>query len=149
MAKAYFEIVGNEENGKVIQVQHVGCRLTIVKQMIHKGFTKGGAFNLPTGEVRVVLEDDKEKIESFHKEVEDNLIEWLTKENEELHKKIGNPGIEVKPIVYDEKILVLDIGLYGHSLTFDQIYKGVDVYKELITAISGLNKTIKKFNGEK
>ena len=134
--------------------------MVITREMIHRGFTKGGAFNLPTGEVRVALDGERDKIEAFHKDVEDNIIEWLKKsagDEEKLLKKIGNPGINVKPVIYDEDILVLDIGLYSHSLSFDQIYKGIDTYGELNqtikiwaestqklnSAVDGLNTTIK------
>jgi len=138
--KAFFYVTGKE-------VQHVGCRLRLTSALIHAGFKKGGAFNLPDGRVEVVLQGEEEQIKKVHKEISDNLVEWLIKEaddREALKKKIGNPGIKVLPIEYNEDILVLDIGLFSHSLTFDQIYKGVDVYKDLATAINQLNETLKK-----
>ncbi|MEA3255383.1 MAG: hypothetical protein U9Q22_06065, partial [Candidatus Altiarchaeota archaeon] len=78
--------------------------------------------------------------------ISEHLVEWLKKDAvdvDNLVKKIGNPGIKVTELEYNEDILVLDIGLFSHSLTFDQIYKGVDVYKGLANAIKDLNETLK------
>ncbi|GBE56852.1 hypothetical protein BMS3Bbin16_01065 [archaeon BMS3Bbin16] len=151
MVKALFYI-----EGKKISVQHIGCRLIVTNELIHRGFTKGGAFNMPDGRVEVVLEGDKEKLIEAHKEVKENLHKWIinaSEDREELKKKIGNPGIEVSELEFNDDLLVLDIGLFSHSLTFDQIYKGVDVYKELskqskelTRAIKNLNKTLEKKN---
>lgn len=79
---------------------------------------------MPDGRVEVVLEGRKEDIERVHKDISDNLISWLKKDADDVNKlveKIGNPGIKVSDLEYDEDILVLDIGLFSHSLTFDQI----------------------------
>ncbi|MEA3254352.1 MAG: acylphosphatase [Candidatus Altiarchaeota archaeon] len=54
-------------------VQHVGCRLRVTSALIHAGFTKGGAFNLPDGRVEVVLEGDREDIEKAHREISEHL----------------------------------------------------------------------------
>ena len=138
--KALFYIAGKN-------VQHVGCRLRVTSALIHAGFTKGGAFNLPDGRVEVVLEGDEEDIERVHREISEHLLEWLKKDAvdvDNLVEKIGNPGIKVTELEYNEDILVLDIGLFSHSLTFDQIYKGVDVYKGLANAINDLNETLKE-----
>jgi len=140
--KALFYIKGKN-------VQHVGCRLLITRAMIHAGFTKGGAFNLPDGRVEVVLEGSKEDIESFHHRVGEELIDWIierAEDKKEIKRKIGNPGIKVEEIEWRDDIIVLDIGLFSHSLTFDQIYKGVDVYKDLTKAISELRETLRKTN---
>jgi len=140
MAKALFYI-----KGKSVPVQHVGCRLAVTKKMIHAGFKKGGAFNMPDGRVEVVLEGTREEIENMHREISENLYNWIVdaaKDREGTKAKLGNPGIKVSPLHFDSDLLVLDIGLYSHSLTFDQIYKGVDVYKELIGAIRDLRHTI-------
>lgn len=142
MVKALFYI-----EGKTVPVQHEGVRLIITKNLIHMGFTKGGAFNLPDGRVEVVLEGDKEKLIEAHKEIKENLLEWMlqaSNDREKLKEKIGNPGVKVSDLEFNENLLVLDIGLFGHSLTFDQIYKGVGVYKELTKAIKNLNKTLEK-----
>jgi len=115
--KALFYISGKA-------VQHVGCRLRVTSALITAGFEKGGAFNMPDGRVEVVLEGRKEDIERVHKDISDNLISWLKKDADDVNKlveKIGNPGIKVSDLEYDEDILVLDIGLFSHSLTFDQI----------------------------
>ena len=138
--KAIFYVTGKE-------VQHVGCRLTITSALIHAGFQKGGAFNLPDGRVEVVLEGEEEQIKKVHKEISENPVHWLIRDADDREapvKKIGNPGIKVTPLEYNDDILVLDIGLFSHSLTFDQIYKGVNVYKDLTDAIKQLNKTLTK-----
>lgn len=127
-------------------MQQVGCKLRVTSALIHAGFTKGGAFNLPDGRVEVVLEGDEEDIERLHRDISEHLVEWLKKDAvdvDNLVEKIGNPGIRVTELEYDEDILVLDIGLFSHSLTFDQIYKGVDVYKGLANAIKDLNETLR------
>lgn len=137
--KALFYIAGKN-------VQQVGCKLRVTSALIHAGFTKGGAFNLPDGRVEVVLEGDEEDIERLHRDISEHLVEWLKKDAvdvDNLVEKIGNPGIRVTELEYDEDILVLDIGLFSHSLTFDQIYKGVDVYKGLANAIKDLNETLR------
>jgi acylphosphatase len=138
--KAIFYVTGEV-------VQHAGCRLRITSALIHAGFKKGGAFNLPDGRVEVVLEGEEEQVKKVHRDISDNLVEWLIRDaddREGLKKRIGNPGIKVTPLEYNNDIIVLDIGLFSHSLTFDQIYKGVDVYKDLAHAISRLNETLKK-----
>ncbi|MBS3057422.1 MAG: acylphosphatase [Candidatus Diapherotrites archaeon] len=138
MTKALFYIEGEK-------VQHVGLRLIVTNKIIHAGFTRGGAFNMPDGRVEVVLEGDKEMIQAIHKEIKEHLIDWLkerAKDEEEL-KKITNPAIKrVTDLEFKEDLLVLDVGLFSHSLTFDQIYKGVDVYKDLTSAIKELKDGI-------
>ncbi|MDD2666605.1 MAG: hypothetical protein PHD13_05210 [Methanocellales archaeon] len=138
--KALFYIEGNH-------VQHIGCRLTVTTKLIHDGFKKGGAFNLPDGRVEVVLEGSKDDITHAHREIKENLISWLeesARDVEAIKNMIGNPhpNIKVTDLDFDDNLVVLDIGLFSHSLTFDQIYKGVDVYKELTTAIRNLNNTL-------
>jgi acylphosphatase len=138
--KALFYITGK-------QAQHVGCRLKVTTALIQFDFKKGGAFNLPDGRVEVVLEGEQANIERAHKEISDNLIEWLKKDSDDVEalvKKIGNPGVKVSPLEYRDDITVLDIGLFSHSLTFDQIYKGVNVYAGLTSAIDKLNVTLEK-----
>ena len=146
MPKAVFYIEGK-------QVQDVGLRIVLTEKILHAGFAKGGVFNLPDGRVEVVLEDaDAEKITSFHKKVEENLVAWLesSAENKErLKRLIGNPGIRVSKIEFNDKILVLDVGLYSHSLELNQLSKGIDVYydlmeslKEFRTAIAGLQGAV-------
>ncbi len=138
MSKALFYIEGEK-------AQHVGLRLLLTNKIIHAGFTKGGVFNLPDGRVEVVLEGDKEKIEAMHNETKDRLIDWLkerAKEKKEL-LHFTNPAIKrVTDLEFNEDLLVLDVSLFSHSLTFDQIYKGIDVYKDLTKAILKLNKTL-------
>ena len=136
MAKALFYIEGEK-------VQHIDCRLIVTRELIHAGFTKGGSFNLPDGRVEVVLEGDEEDIRAIHENVRKNLVNWLERsfgDKEILKRQIGNPRpyITVTDLEFNERLLVLDIGLFSHSLTFDQIYKGVDVYEELVKAIRGL-----------
>jgi len=143
--KALFYITGKN-------VQHIGCRLVITRELIHRGFKKGGAFNLPDGRVEVVLEGTEKQLETFRKDVDENLMGWLDKYVEdrdiltkEMFEKIKNPGIHVSPkLEYSDELLVLDIGLFSHSLTFDQVYKGIDVYKELKDAINKLSNTLDK-----
>lgn len=140
--KALFYISGKN-------VQHIGLHLIITTEMIHSGFTKGGAFNLPDGRVEVVLGGKKEDIVSFHKRISNDLIDILkskAKDKEELIRKIGNPEIKVEEVEFRDDLLVLDIGLFSHSLTFDQVYKGVDVYTELTNVLKELNKTLGKKN---
>ena len=139
--KAFFFIEGNN-------VQHIGCRLTVTTKLIHAGFKKGGAFNLPDGRVEVVLEGSKDDITNAHREIKENLIPWLEERNreiEEIKHLMGNPhpNITITDLTFNDNLLVLDIGLFGHSLTFDQIYKGVDIYTELLKVIASLNNTLK------
>lgn len=146
MVKALFYIEGDK-----IPVQHIGCRLVVTKKLIHMGFTKGGAFNMPDGRVEVVLEGEKEKIIAAHKEIKENLVNWLieaSENSEELKKKVGNPGIKTSELEFNENLLVLDIGLFSHSLTFDQVYKGVDVYKALVRQMREMTKRLEKMNKE-
>ncbi|MBU4406404.1 MAG: hypothetical protein KKB24_02340 [Candidatus Altiarchaeota archaeon] len=128
-------------------VQHVGCRIKVTSKLIHDGFKKGGAFNMPDGRVEVVLEGEEEEIERAHRDISENLVDWLIKDADDVDKvveRIGNPGIKVSDLEYNDDILVLDIGLFSHSLTFDQIYKGVDVYKGVKEAIKDLRETLKE-----
>ncbi len=142
--KALFYITGKN-------VQHVGLRLKVTSALIHAGFKKGGAFNLPDGRVEVVLDGDKNDIERIHKEISENLVDWLKKDADDvdkLVKQIGNPGIKVTELEFTEDIIVLDIGLFSHSLTFDQVYKGVDVYTGVKEVMSDLHKTLKEMRKE-
>lgn len=139
--KALFYITGEK-------VQHIGCRLVVTRELIYRDFKKGGAFNLPDGRVEVVLGDkDKDKIVETHRYLKENLVSLLKRDSgdrEKLGKLIGNPGIKVTNLEFNEDILVLDIGLFSHALTFDQVYKGVDVYDKVARAIEKLNKTLGK-----
>jgi len=140
MAKALFYIEGKH-------VQHVGCRLVITRHLIHVGFTHGGAFNMPDGRLEVVMEGEDEQIKAAHKEISENLVSWLERDaddREKVKKLIGNPGIHVGELEFKDNLLVLDIGLFSHSLTFDQIYKGIDVYAHLVNVIDKLNTTLDK-----
>jgi acylphosphatase len=133
--KALFYIEPKEEHN---QVQHIGCRLLIAEKLIHAGFRKGGAFNLPDGRVEVVLEGEMKDIELFHAELERHLVEWLeagTGDKERLKRMIGNPGITLSKLEYTDNLRVLGIGLYSHSLEMTQLEKGVDVYYALTAAI--------------
>jgi acylphosphatase len=140
--KALFYIEPKEEHNRV---QHIGCRLLIAEKLIHAGFTKGGAFNLPDGRVEVVLEGEKKDIELFHAEIQRNIVELLiarAQDKERLKKMIGNPGIRVSQLEYKDNLRVLDIGLYSHSLEMAQLEKGVDVYYDLTDAIKKLTTLI-------
>jgi acylphosphatase len=140
--KALFYIEPKEEHN---QVQHIGCRLLIAEKLIHAGFTKGGAFNLPDGRVEVVLEGKKKDIETFHNEIQKDIVELLesrAQDKERLKKMIGNPGIRVSQLEFKENLRVLDIGLYSHSLEMAQLEKGVDVYYDLTDAIRKLTTLI-------
>jgi acylphosphatase len=140
--KALFYIEPKEERNRV---QHIGCRLLIAEKLIHAGFTKGGAFNLPDGRVEVVLEGEKKDIELFHAEIQRNIVELLiarAQDKERLKKMIGNPGIRVSQLEYKDNLRVLDIGLYSHSLEMAQLEKGVDVYYDLTDAIKKLTTLI-------
>ena len=142
MVKALFYV-----EGKKMPVQHIGCRMIITREMILAGFKKGGAFNLPDGRVEVILDGSKEEIDDFYNKVKENLFDWLiasAKDKNKLKENLGNPGIRVSDLEFNENLLVLDIGLFSHALTFDQIYKGVDVYQDLTIAIKNLNLTLEK-----
>jgi acylphosphatase len=140
--KALFYIEPKEEHNRV---QHIGCRLLIAEKLIHAGFTKGGAFNLPDGRVEVVLEGGKKDIELFHSEIQRNIVELLiarAQDKERLKKMIGNPGIRVSQLEYKDNLRVLDFCLYRHSLEMAQLEKGVDVYYDLTDAIKKLTTLI-------
>lgn len=160
IVRALFYIEPKEAHNRV---QHIGCRLILTEKMIHAGFTKGGVFNLPDGRVEVLLEGEGKDIETFHREVQKNLVRWLeekTNDKERLEKMIGNPGIRVSEVEVKEGLIVLDIGLFSHSLELNQLEKGVDVYynlmgvirenaansKELASSSSELNTTLKGLN---
>jgi len=72
-------------------------------------------------------------------------LEESARDVEEIKNMIGNPhpNITVTELTFDDNLVVLDIGLFSHSLTFDQIYKGVDVYKELTKALVDLRDALK------
>ena len=119
--KAFFYIEPKEVHNRV---QNIGCRLLLTEKSIHAGFKKGGVFNLPDGRVEVVLEGEKKDIERFHDEVSARIVEWLeerAKDKEKLKRLIGNPGIVVSGIDYKPGLMILDIGLYSHSLEMSQL----------------------------
>jgi acylphosphatase len=140
--RALFYIEPKEQHNKV---QHIGCRLLVAEKLIHAGFRKGGAFNLPDGRVEVVLEGERKDIELFYDELRQHLVEWLearTHDKEKLRQMMGNPGIALSRLEFKDNLLVLDIGLYSHSLEMAQLEKGVDVYYDLSDAIKKLTKLI-------
>ncbi|MFH0862736.1 MAG: acylphosphatase [Candidatus Altiarchaeota archaeon] len=102
--KALFYISGK-------QAQHIGCRLTVTAEMIHAGFLRGGAFNLPDGRVEVVLEGRRQDIESFHERMDGGglaeLIIQRANDQDAVRKLIGNPGLIVYPLEYRDDILGL------------------------------------------
>jgi len=59
-------------------------------------------------------------------------------DHEAVKEQIGNPGIRFSELEFNDDLLVHKLAIYGHSLIFDQIYKGVDVYRELTMAIREL-----------
>ncbi|MCX6768627.1 MAG: acylphosphatase [Candidatus Micrarchaeota archaeon] len=119
------------------RVQHIGCRLVLTEKLIHAGFTKGGVFNLPDGRVEVIMEGNRRDVETFYQEVKENLVTWLeekTDNKERLKQMIGNPGIAVSSLEFKSGLLILDVGLFSHSLEMNQLEKGVDVYYTLMQA---------------
>jgi acylphosphatase len=133
--QALFYIEPKEQHNLV---QHIGCRLLIAEKLIHAGFTKGGAFNLPDGRVEVVLEGERKNIELFYGDIQKHLVELLearTHDKERLKQMIGNPGITLSKLEFKDNLRVLDIGLYSHSLELAQLEKGVDVFYALTDAI--------------
>ena len=143
MAKAVFYLSGSK-------AQHEGNRLLLASKLIEFGFEKGAVFNLPDGRVEVLLEGLKDKIEEFHNMVKKDFIAWVkakAHDHEAVKKQIGNPGIHFSELDYNEDLLVHKLEIYGHSLTFDQIYKGVDVYKDLTQAIRELREVLQKSGG--
>lgn len=140
MAKAVFYLSG-------ANAQHEGNRLLMSSKMIEHGFEKGAAFNLPDGRVEILLEGPADKIKEFHRIAKRDFLVWVKTKvmnRKTMEKQIGNPGIKFSELDFDNDLLVHKLEIYGHSLTFDQIYKGVDVYKDLTQAIKDLRKTMKK-----
>ncbi len=140
--KALFYIEPKEAHNRV---QHIGCRLLIAEKLIHAGFARGGAFNLPDGRVEVVLEGKKKDIEAFYLDIQQHIVELLESrahDKDRLRRMIGNPGITLSKLEYKDNLLVLDIGLYNHSLEMAQLEKGVDVYYDLTDAIKKLTLLI-------
>ena len=128
MTKAVFYLSGSK-------AQHEGNRLLMASKMIEHGFEKGAVFNLPDGRVEVLIEGSRDRIETFHSLAKEDFTAWVKSkatDHETVEKQIGNPGIKFSDLDYDEDLLIHKLEIYGHSLTFDQIYKGVDVYKNLI-----------------
>ena len=127
MTKAVFYLSGPKAH-------HEGNRLLMASKMIEHGFEKGAVFNLPDGRVEVLLEGPKEKIQDFHRTSKRDFTAWVkakVKDHKEVKKQIGNPGIRFSDLDLNNDLLVHKLEIYGHSLSFDQIYKGVDVYKDL------------------
>ncbi len=140
MTKAVFYLSGPK-------AQHEGNRLLMTSKMIEHGFEKGAVFNLPDGRVEVLLEGSKDSIDEFHNLAKKDFIAWVKSKainHEAVKKQIGNPGIRFSELDYNEDLLVHKLEIYGHSLTFDQIYKGVDVYKDLTQAIVELRETLQE-----
>ncbi len=134
--KALFYIEPKTERN---HAQGIGLRMLLTEKMIHAGFKKGGVINLPDRRVEVVLEGKQEDIEKFHNATREHLMQWLEASmtnKEKLMKMVGNPGIQISNLEFKEGILVLDIGLYSHSLELGQLHKGVDVYYMVTEAIN-------------
>ncbi|MBL7160588.1 MAG: acylphosphatase [Candidatus Aenigmarchaeota archaeon] len=134
MSKVVFYLSGTK-------AQHEGNRLLLASKMIEFGFEKGAVFNLPDGRVEVLLEGERERIEKFHTTAKNDFTSWVmakTEEHNAVKEQIGNPGIMFSDLDFNDDLLVHKLEIYGHSLTFDQIHKGVDVYKELTQAIREL-----------
>ncbi len=115
----------------------------MTSKMIEFGFEKGAVFNLPDGRVEVLIEGGKDKVEEFYKTAKRDFIAWVNvkaKDHGAIKEQIGNPGIRFSALDINNDLLVHTLEIYGHSLTFDQIHKGVNVYKQLNTTI---NKNLK------
>ncbi len=141
MAKAVFYLKGSK-------AQHEGNRLLLTSKLIEHHFKKGAVFNLPDGRVEVLLEGLEDKINGFHTIVKRDFVRWVeekAKDKDEVKKQIGNPGISFTDLEFDEDLIIHDIGLFSHSLTFDQVYKGVDIFKELNKTNKGLQSAITDF----
>ena len=126
---------------------HEGNRLLLASKMIEHGFEKGAAFNTPAGVVQVILEDPQEKIEKFYELAKRDYVEWVkqkAKNHQEVKDQIGNPRIHFSNLEFDDDLYVHKLENNGHSLTFDQNYNGLDVYKELLLAIRALTAQINK-----
>ncbi|MBD3261202.1 MAG: hypothetical protein GF334_05885 [Candidatus Altiarchaeales archaeon] len=142
MVKAVFYLKGKN-------AQHEGNRLLMASKMIEHGFEKGAVFNLPDGRVEVLMEGPKEKIVQFHSMASRDFESWVkakAKDHKTVKEQIGNPGVKFTSPEFDDDLLVHKLEIYGHSLTFDQIYKGVDVYKDLKEQMrenSGVYKDLK------
>lgn len=144
IVRALFYIEPKEAHNRV---QHIGCRLILTEKMIHAGFTKGGVFNLPDGRVEVLLEGERKDIETFHEDVQRNLVRWLeqkTDNKERLNALIGNPGITVSSLEIKSGLRILNIDLFSHSLELGQLEKGIDAYYDLRDAITKLTTLIDK-----
>ncbi len=127
MDKAVFYLEGPK-------AQHEGNRLLMMSKMIEHHFEYGSMFNLPDTRVEVLLGGSKEEIIKFHNLVREDFTNWVknkVKDHQAVKDQIGNPGILVTDLTFSEHIRVHKIGLFSHSLTFDQIHKGVDIYGDL------------------
>ena len=142
MAKAVFYLSGP-------RAQHEGNRLLMSSKMIEHGFEKGAVFNLPDGRVEVLLEGREKKIREFYQTSKRDFTSWVkskARDYEEVKDQIGNPGVRFSVLDMNKDLLVHKLEIYGHSLTFDQIHKGVDVYRELTQAIRELRRELQKRN---
>ncbi len=138
MAKAVFYLSGKNAH-------HEGNRLLMASKMIEWGFEKGAAYNQPGSRVEVLIAGPREKIIEFYETAKRDFTTWVKAKDKDHHaikEQIGNPGLRFSALDFDDELLIHKLEIYGHSLTFDQIYKGVDVYKELISAIRGLTREL-------
>ena len=140
MDKAVFYLKGPK-------AQHEGNRLLLTSKLIEHHFEKGAVFNLPDGRVEILIEGEKDKIVDFHSIAKRDFVKWVeekAKNHDEVKKQIGNPGISFSDPEFDNDLIVHKIGLFSHSLTFDQVYKGVDIFKELNKTNKDLQTSIQK-----
>jgi len=143
--KALFYIEPKAEKNRV---QHIGCRIVILQELIKRNFKHGNVFNLDDGRVEVLVQGSSIDIGLFHSYVRDNLYDLLlASKNTEDGKKlvrdaIGNPGFNVTDIELKPQLMVHNLALASHSLELNQFEKGIDVYSELIAVMKRIEEKI-------
>jgi acylphosphatase len=134
--KALFYIEPKTEKNRV---QHIGCRMVILQEMIKRNFKQGNVFNLDDGRVEVLIQGNGIDIGLFHSYIKDNLYDLLisgkqTEEGKKLVRDaVGNPGFNVTGLELKPHLIVHDLALASHSLELNQFEKGIDVYAQLIS----------------
>ncbi|MEW5996147.1 MAG: hypothetical protein AB1657_00955 [Candidatus Micrarchaeota archaeon] len=108
------------------RVQHIGCWIVILQEMIKRNFRRGNVFSLDDGRVEVLVQGSGIDIALFHSYIRDNLYGLLLEsKNSEEGKKlvidaVGNPGFNVTDIELKPQLVVHGLALASHSLELDQ-----------------------------
>jgi len=142
---------------KGVDAQQHGIRLILTSKLIERHFKRASVWDDPNGiQTEILMEGYQEEIKKFYEETKEHLIDWINTRNQDIgvaQRISKNPGVDItlSKLEFNENLRVHDLVLFGHSLTFDEVSKGYNVFvdniktnKELRETLADIRKVIEK-----